>query len=266
MSAAQNGQVDKPITAYSFFAKLKALAFIEAIYLYGSRAQGDTNPRADIDLAIYCIGATEEDWKKVDAVLEDADTLLRVDAIRLDRNPPRFAVDPLLLDHATLLYYKPYAEGTLLRGRCNIVYDKFQKSSAQLAALQHETALLAGIANPAGHEYAQKEKVVLFLFYETYQALFLAYRAALRLHGLRATSPLAVWREAYMQGWLENRAAWEAMIEDMLVLSEKPDDAQRRELLARLPGYRTELTSATHRLRDILAPYYDSPLPAAGAR
>ncbi len=60
--------------------------------LYGSRARGDHGPRSDIDLAIECRetshGDSDRAWFEIEAYLEDeAPTLLKIDATRLDRAP-----------------------------------------------------------------------------------------------------------------------------------------------------------------------------------
>jgi predicted nucleotidyltransferase len=75
------GSSDLP---YRFIDRLKALPFVEAIYLYGSRARGDHSPRSDIDLAILCPYASHKDWLKVLEIVEESDTLLEIDCIRLD--------------------------------------------------------------------------------------------------------------------------------------------------------------------------------------
>lgn len=40
--------------------------------------------RSDIDLAIICPNATEAEWQMVVAIIDKADTLLRIDYIRFD--------------------------------------------------------------------------------------------------------------------------------------------------------------------------------------
>jgi uncharacterized protein len=72
------------IIPYHFIDEIKALPFVEAIYLYGSRARGDDSPRSDIDLAIVCPDATEQDWFTVLDIVENADTLLEIDCVRFD--------------------------------------------------------------------------------------------------------------------------------------------------------------------------------------
>ncbi len=72
------------ITDYRFLQKLAGLPFVEAIWLYGSRARGDHRERSDIDLAIICPQATNGDWLKLLDIIDDADTLLKIDCVRFD--------------------------------------------------------------------------------------------------------------------------------------------------------------------------------------
>ena len=70
---------------YRFIEKLKKLSFIKSIYLFGSRARGDQSKTSDIDLAIDCPTAGEKDWLQIMDVIEDADTLLKIDCVRLEQ-------------------------------------------------------------------------------------------------------------------------------------------------------------------------------------
>ena len=76
----------KDIVDYAFQKQLKNLAFVDEIWLFGSRARGDCSPRSDIDLAILCKDEEESDWLKVIDIIENADSLLKIDCIKFDRN------------------------------------------------------------------------------------------------------------------------------------------------------------------------------------
>ena len=91
---------------FDFYQKLKHLPFIDKIILYGSRARNDYAERSDIDLAIYCPRATPNDWINVIQIIEDADTLLKIDCIRLDE---------LLVNNP--LYHSIISEGIVLFDR-----------------------------------------------------------------------------------------------------------------------------------------------------
>jgi predicted nucleotidyltransferase len=69
---------------YQFLERIKNLPFVEAIYLFGSRARGDAGEKSDIDLAIVCEGASGGEWLQVVDIIDEADTLLKIDCLRLD--------------------------------------------------------------------------------------------------------------------------------------------------------------------------------------
>jgi predicted nucleotidyltransferase len=91
------------IKEFLFFKKLSQLPFVEKIFLYGSRSRGDHYDRSDIDLAIECPDASFRDWQTILTIIEDADTLLKIDCVRFDTlsesNPLRHSV---LRDRVTL--------------------------------------------------------------------------------------------------------------------------------------------------------------------
>ena len=73
------------LESYNFIKQLAQLSFVDEIWLYGSRARGDNQERSDIDLAILAPRASNEEWLKIPEIVENADTLLKVDYIRFDR-------------------------------------------------------------------------------------------------------------------------------------------------------------------------------------
>ena len=74
------------ITRYDFFRRITALPFVDKVVLFGSRARGDHESRSDIDLAVFCEGATDDDWLDVLACLREdrIDTLRKVDCVRFE--------------------------------------------------------------------------------------------------------------------------------------------------------------------------------------
>lgn len=77
--------MERQIQSYRFFQDLQRLPFVDEIWLFGSRARGDALDRSDIDLAIVCPNATQDDWYKVLEIPEDSDTLLKIDLVRFDQ-------------------------------------------------------------------------------------------------------------------------------------------------------------------------------------
>ena len=76
------------ISRYVFFQQICRLPFVDKIVLFGSRARGDHHDRSDIDLAVFCDQASDEEWRQVlDCLRGDRiDTLLKVDCVRFERS------------------------------------------------------------------------------------------------------------------------------------------------------------------------------------
>ncbi len=89
---------------YLFLQQIAALPFVEAIYLFGSRARGDYRDRSDIDLAILCPNANENDWQSILEIIDDADTLLPIDCIRLDKENQSSALRLQIEQDKKLIY------------------------------------------------------------------------------------------------------------------------------------------------------------------
>ena len=94
---------------YAFLRRLAALPFVEAIWLFGSRVGDRHAPRADIDLAVNCPRATDRDWQQVMDIVEDADTLLAIDCVRLDALAPTDPLRRAIERDRRLLYEKTAA-------------------------------------------------------------------------------------------------------------------------------------------------------------
>lgn len=69
-----------------FLGAIAQLPYVEAIYLFGSRARGDYREYSDIDLAIKYSDKDEYHRMVVKAIVEEAkDTLLEVDLVDYNR-------------------------------------------------------------------------------------------------------------------------------------------------------------------------------------
>ncbi len=74
----------KRICDYHFIHELTQLPYIDAIYVFGSRARGDFRQDSDIDLCLVCPRITPRQWNHVEDIIEKADTLYRIDCVRYD--------------------------------------------------------------------------------------------------------------------------------------------------------------------------------------
>ncbi|MDO9711658.1 nucleotidyltransferase domain-containing protein [Paracraurococcus lichenis] len=96
--------MERPLTEYRFLHRLAELPFVQAIWLFGSRARGTARERSDIDLAILCPEATVLDWDRVMQIVEEADTLLEIDAVRFDRLPVHTSLHDSILRDRRILF------------------------------------------------------------------------------------------------------------------------------------------------------------------
>ncbi|MFP3018612.1 MAG: HI0074 family nucleotidyltransferase substrate-binding subunit [Candidatus Tisiphia sp.] len=91
---------------YSFINKLAKLDFIDEIWLFGSRMRGDNAERSDIDIAILCPNASRQDWDIVLEIVDNANTLLKIDCIRFNTLNENDALRNNILKFKKLLYSK----------------------------------------------------------------------------------------------------------------------------------------------------------------
>lgn len=91
---------------YHFIKELSALTSVEKIILFGSRARKDNTERADIDLAIVCPHAMLNDWLTILEVIENADTLLKIDCVRFDTLSEESKLKKNIINEGVILYAK----------------------------------------------------------------------------------------------------------------------------------------------------------------
>ncbi len=92
--------------SYRFIDTLSHLPCIEKIILFGSRARKDNVERSDIDLAIVCPKATLNDWLTILEVIENADTLLKIDCVRFDTLSSESKLKKNIITEGIILYAK----------------------------------------------------------------------------------------------------------------------------------------------------------------
>jgi predicted nucleotidyltransferase len=63
---------------------LSRFSFVESVRLYGSRARGDAGEKSDFDIAIAAPAADRAEWSQILDGLEQVETLLDINAVRLE--------------------------------------------------------------------------------------------------------------------------------------------------------------------------------------
>ncbi len=63
---------------------LRSMPEVERVIIFGSRARGDADPRADIDIAVDAPCLHLSQWLEIEEIIDETDTLLSFDLVRLD--------------------------------------------------------------------------------------------------------------------------------------------------------------------------------------
>ncbi len=220
--------MEKPLQAYTFFKELQALPFVEEIWLFGSRARGDHQSRSDIDLAFLCPKANDKDWNNLLSILEKADTLLHIDAIRFDTLSPE---DPLrinILRFKTILYKKNPTESIFWR-------DYFYSLGKAIERLK-DVMMHSQLKN---EDYLQDAAIQRFEFVT--ELFWKVLKKILTYEKIEANTPREVLNKAYTYALIDEEALWLRMLTDRNLSSHvyKEEEAKRvfDNIQAYLPVY-----------------------------
>jgi nucleotidyltransferase substrate binding protein (TIGR01987 family) len=215
------------ITRYGFFAKLTALPFVEAIYLYGSRARGDNQARSDVDLAVLCPTASDAQWAEIQELVnqEQIDTLLGIDLKRYDTLPDdRFKSR---LDRDKQVLYQRREDG--------MDDELWQDSFADLSrALDRFAEILAEPVDAKTYVLdaaIQRFEFCIELYWKTLKRMLLA------IAGEDMPFPKLVFDAAYRLGWIGEEALWIAALKDRNYSAHVYSEAQARDIYSRLAGH-----------------------------
>lgn len=66
-------------------SSIGAMTDVKRVMLYGSRARGDAASRSDFDIAIDAPNLSEKDWDSIYWMVEDAETLYKIDCVWLQK-------------------------------------------------------------------------------------------------------------------------------------------------------------------------------------
>lgn len=221
----------KDLREYDFFKKLAELPFVDAIYVYGSHAHGSADERSDVNLAVLCPDANETDWNKVRRVVEEADMLVKVEAVRWDRIPPN----------------------TTLRARINLErVPLFIRESRSHASMMSDIFTLMQwhlkvFADAAAKEFPtpqERRATLVEHFRKTTRYFWRLCRHALIVYGVRTYSPLSTFKSAVMEGWLPDREFWEQLYHDWQHLIPQGTPEALEQIEQRLPDYMKALEQA----------------------
>lgn len=186
------------IKNYKFIQALQELSFIEEIWLFGSRSRGDNQPRSDIDLAVISPTATNEDWLRVTKIIDNADTLLKIDCLQFGSDDISKELHDNILKDKKVIYMKK-------------LY--WQDSFSTLGkALERLNEVILAAKREEDKDYIQDACIQRFefsieLFWKTLKKILLHEK-------IDSSTPRDVLSKAYQYGLIDDENIWLQMLDD----------------------------------------------------
>ena len=187
------------ITSYNFFHKLKLLPFVQKIYLYGSRAKGDSTPSSDIDIALSLSpNHSKNDWLAVSDIIHNADTLLKIDCLDLDSISDHNPLKVNVLKNSVLMFDKSSE-------KINLAFSKLNDA---LSALETVIKL-----PPDPDRIVIDATIQRFEF--SFELFWLLLKEVIRSKGIKDVSfPRDVLSAAFSHNLISNEDVWLNMLSD----------------------------------------------------
>jgi len=233
---------------YTFFQELEKLPFIEKIWLYGSRARGDAWDRSDIDIAIECPKASDADWHKVLDIIENADTLLKIDCVRLDELEKELSCDELKED-------APFKEALfedrilLFQQQDNPMTDpQWRRNFLDLGeALQRLKEAMDLPISPSRIEMdgtIQRYEFCMELFWKNFKNFA-------EIEGREVLSPRQAISHAYQMKLFDNETLWMDMLQDRNATSHTYKQVKAEQVYAHIKTYYPAMQVAYDKLKTL---------------
>lgn len=226
------------ITKYQFIKKIASLPFVEEIWLYGSRARGDEMERSDIDIAISCPKATQNDWLQLQDILLEADTLFKVDCIRLDT-----------INKKSNFYEEMQRSKKLLYTRSG---GFMEKSSLEFAFKRLRDALNSlqeGLSNPNIEKDLLLRDGVNHRFKFTIELYWKTLKKILAYEKQATTAPRDVLEKAFQLSFIDDEKAWLQMLDDRNNTSHTYDEQIAQRIFHNIKKHYPLMLSTYEKLR-----------------
>ncbi len=224
---------------YQFINQIAKLAFVEEIFLYGSRARGDHQEKSDIDIAIVCPAATEQDWHNVLDIVNSADTLLQIDCVKFDTLSADSRLKVNIIKFKKTLYCKKDAYMDKL-----IWKDYFDNLGNAINRL-NEVLTHQDINNI---EYLQDAAIQRFEFViELYWKVlkkFLAYEK------INSTTPRDVLSQSFKFNLINDEKIWLRMLDDRNNTSHVYNQEDAKKIFEKIKVYYPVMASNYKRLQE----------------
>lgn len=210
------------IKSYDFYYDLLILSFVDAIWLYGSRGRQTSTSQSDIDLAILCPKASAADWQKVEDIIRQADTLIKIDLVRFDELDPSSALyQNILRDKQVLFERKPNSFSW---------YESFLELGEALDQLEE-------IINIPDSTNSYVLDAAIFRIKFNVELLWKTLKKICITEQYTVTSPRSVLQKAFEMRFLDDEGLWHVMLNDRNETSHIYKRKLALEIYARIPSY-----------------------------
>lgn len=215
--------MNKTISEYQFFKDLCALPFVDAIYLYGSRSRSENSERSDIDIAILCPQASQDNWNEIVEIIHHSDTLLEIDFVRLDALSDQEPLKNNITKDKVLLYK---------RGLCNMndLNDKLEQLGRAIDRLEEVLQVPEDQTSYVKDASIQRFEFVFELFWKCLKKICF-------FEGFEVNSPRSSFKKAFSLNLLQEESLWLQMIEDRNRTSHTYQEELAEEIYHRIGNY-----------------------------
>jgi nucleotidyltransferase substrate binding protein (TIGR01987 family) len=211
---------------YKFFNQLCQLPFVEEIWLYGSRAREDARERSDIDLAIICPAASDENWLKITKIIEEADTLLKIDCIRYDSLNDNEKLKKNILQFKKVLY----AKGLGLMEK-EFWRDYFEGLGSAISRLKE------GVNHPHTENDQLYRDATIQRFEFCIELFWKVLKKFLSYEKIPATTPRDTLQKSFQYELIDDEKVWLEMLDDRNRTSHIYKEAVAEEVYQKIKGY-----------------------------
>ena len=185
------------VVAYKFFQELCRISTIQEIWLFGSRARGDYNDRSDIDLFILSQEGTEQNIMQANQIVENADTLLKIDLIWSNKLNNLKLKQQIEKSHLVL-----YKRSLMILEVLQLKIDDLEKSLARLnEVLQEKKNIIIRDASIQRFEF-------------TFELFWKILKKILAYEGEESTTPRDTIAKAYRYKLINDQNIWIEMMDN----------------------------------------------------
>jgi len=224
-SSATNGSGVQPLLTQLSLA-FGGLPFVRSALLFGSRSREDHEERDDIDIAVSCPNATDEQWGQVEKIVASLPTLLRIDLVRLERADIERRLD---IKTEGVLFFEPWGR------RWSQFSEALDRLGYALDRNDPDELLRDGIL--------QRFARCSDLFHKFLRRLL--WSRGLSDKGFKDALMLA-----YQQGWIADEDKWLSLLQARFWVERAYDDSRTLPLVEKIHRHHALLVQARESLRD----------------